>query len=58
MQTIESKSWYIKFPCDAYAMGPVRFPKPVDEKEVRAYARKFDGTKRLPAGFECWTTND
>jgi hypothetical protein len=52
----QSNAWYIKFPCDAYAMGPVRFSKPVDEKEVRAYARKFSGLTRLPAGFECWTT--
>ncbi len=46
--------WFIKFPLDAYAMGPVEFPKPVHEGEVREYARKFDGCKRLPNGFQCW----
>lgn len=51
-----SQKWYIKFPADAYAMGPVDFGKPVDEAAVRKYARKFDGCKRLPRGFECWPT--
>ena len=46
--------WYIKFPLDAYALGPVSFPRPVTEVEVRAYARKFSGCKRLPNGFQCW----
>jgi hypothetical protein len=46
--------WYIKFPLDAYALGPVQFEKPVEEKEVREYARKFDGISRLPRGFQCW----
>jgi hypothetical protein len=53
-----SHTWYIKFPTDAYALGPVRFKKAVDEQAVRAYARDFDGCKRLPAGFECWPTSD
>jgi hypothetical protein len=53
-----SKAWYIKFPMDAYALGPVRFEKPVDEKQVREYARAFEGCKRLPTGFECWPTSD
>lgn len=52
--------WYIKFPTDAYALGPVNFrgerdhPKPPGKREVRAYARKFEGVNRLPAGFQCW----
>lgn len=46
--------WYIKFPLDAYAMGPIDFHKDDTEKEVRQYAREFEGCKRLPRGFECW----
>ena len=53
---MKSKAWYIKFPGDAYALGPVRFREPVDEKTVREYARKFDGCKRLSNGFACWKT--
>ena len=52
---MKSKTWYIKFPLDAYALGPVHFPTEVGEKEVRKYAREFEGVKRLPKGFECWT---
>jgi hypothetical protein len=53
---MKSKAWYIKFPLDAYAMGPVRFEEPVDEQEVREYARKFAGVTQLPDEFECWRT--
>ncbi|MCX5814882.1 MAG: hypothetical protein NTX75_01385 [Proteobacteria bacterium] len=54
-----SWKWYIKFPQDAYALGPVEFSrkeyeKPPDEKDVREYARGWEGVKRLPRGFECW----
>ena len=52
--TMKSMRWYIKFPLDAYALGPVDFGLPVGEKEVREYARRFDGVKRLPRGFQCW----
>lgn len=48
------RKWYIKFPADAYAMGPIDFHIDDTEKEVRAYAREFEGCKRLPKGFECW----
>ena len=48
------KKWYIKFPADAYAIGPIDFPEDDGEKEVRQYAREFDGCERLPNGFECW----
>ena len=51
---MKCNKWYIKFPADAYAMGPVYFDKPVGEREVRAYAREFEGVQRLPIGFECW----
>ena len=43
--------WYIKFPADAYALGPV----PANNKrEARAYAREWAGVSRLPNGFACW----
>ena len=48
------KWWYIKFPMDAYALGPVEFDHEATEQEAREYAREFDGCKRLPVGFECW----
>ena len=54
---MKSKKWYIKFPLDAYAMGPVSFDKPVGERKVKEYARKFEGCKRLPHGFQCWIAN-
>jgi hypothetical protein len=55
---MKSKAWYISFPCDAYALGPIRFDHEADEQEVRQYARNWAGVTRLPNGFECWTTND
>ena len=55
---VMSKAWYIKFPADAYALGPVRFENQVGEEEVRKYARKFTGCSRLPKGFECWRTSE
>lgn len=55
---MKSKAWYIKFPTDAYAMGPVRFSEPVDEQAARKYARRLEGVKRLPKTFECWATTD
>ncbi len=51
---MKSKAWYIKFPQDAYALGPVRFSEPKSEAEVRQWARAWEGVKRLPAGFSCW----
>jgi len=53
----KAKKWYIKFPQDVYAMGPVEFDDPVGEQEVRKYAREFSGVSRLPRGFECWVAN-
>jgi len=53
---MKAKRWYIKFPLDVYALGPVDFENPVGETEVRKYAREFSGCSRLPKGFECWVT--
>ena len=49
--------WYVKFPLDAYALGPLEFSEPVSEKEVREWARSLDKVERLPRGFQCWPTN-
>jgi hypothetical protein len=46
------RRWYIKFPLDAYALGPVDGIH--NEREAREFARKFEGVKRLPRGFQCW----
>jgi len=59
---MRSWKWYLKFPQDAYALGPVYFDrreysKAPDEKEVGAYARDWEGVKRLPKGFQCWPMN-
>jgi len=37
----KSNAWYVKFPLDCYALGPLRFPQPVTEREARAEARRF-----------------
>jgi len=53
--SMKSKKWYIKYPCDAYALGPVYFDKEVGEQKVREWARDFDDITRLPNGWQCWT---
>jgi hypothetical protein len=50
---VRAKHWFVKFPADAYAMGPIHFDKPVDVETVRLHARKLHGT-RLPFQFTCW----
>ena len=55
---MKAKAWYIKFPCDAYAMGPIRFEKEVGELEVKKWTREWAGVTKLVNGFQCWTTND
>jgi len=54
MQRITSRAWYIKFPNDFYALGPMRFEKPIGERKVREAVRKWDKLTRLPVGFQCW----
>ena len=49
-----AKAWYVKFPLDAYALGPVRFNGPVGETDARQWMQEFEGVKRLPQGAECW----
>jgi len=45
------KRWYIHFPGDASALGPIDAQ---NEKEARQWAREWEGLKRLPRGFQCW----
>jgi hypothetical protein len=48
------KRYYIKFPLNAYALGPISAR---NEREAREQARKlFTYGKRLPRNFECWET--
>jgi hypothetical protein len=59
---MRSWKWFIKFPADAYALGPVyfdpdKYSEAPNEKDVREYARQWEGVKRLPRGFECWPTS-
>lgn len=51
---MKSRAWYIHFPGDPYALGPVRFEQPVSERELRAWVRAWAGLRRLPRGFSCW----
>jgi len=52
-----SKKWYIMFPQDSGALGPIEFEKPVGERVVREWTRNWEGVRRLPNGFQCWPTN-
>lgn len=45
------KRWYVKFPADAYALGPIEAES---EEAARAWARDWEGVDRLPAGVEVW----
>lgn len=51
---MKARRWYIKFPRDAYALGPVEFKTAVGERQVRALARDFEKVPRLPQGTAVW----
>ena len=55
---MKSKRWYIKWPGDVYAQGPVNLQTALNEKDLREYIRYIHNLKRLPRGFECWPTHD
>ncbi len=44
-------AYYLKFPGDAYALGPAEFR---NERAARAWARWFSGYRRLPRTFQVW----
>ena len=48
-----AKAWYVKYPLDAYALGPLRFERPVDAKEAAMRAEELFGgppTEVWPSG--------
>lgn len=45
--TIHASSWYVKFPLDVCAMGPVKFDRLVDDQAVLQWARDFEGNPAL-----------
>lgn len=55
---MSSKAWYYTLPGAVYAFGPVRFDKPISERDFRAYLREYHKVKRLPRGTEVWSTNE
>lgn len=50
----KSMAWYAQFPGDAYAMGPIRFEKPVGIMAVREYLKEWEKVSKLPVGVQCW----
>lgn len=57
---MRTKRWYIKYPLDAYALGPITLNKPTSNpKKVREYVREtYHRGEKLPRGFQCWPTSD
>ena len=51
-----SNRWYVKFPLDAYALGPFEFTRSVCTRACRAYVRRWAGIRRLPRGTQVWPT--
>jgi hypothetical protein len=51
-----STRWYVKFPIDAYALGPFEFTRPIGARACRAYVREWAGVKCLPRGTQVWST--
>ena len=45
------KRYYISFPRDAYALGPIEAES---KKAAREWARNWAGVVRLPRGFAVW----
>jgi len=40
--------------CVSPNLGPVRFPRPIDEDEFKRWVRRALDIKRLPKTFRCW----
>lgn len=59
---MKSDRWYIRWPGAFYAEGPITLPvETSSQREARKHIReryKDWYPSRLPAGFECWPTND
>ena len=59
----KAKAWFVWFPGQVYANGPVRFREPITEEEFRAWVRDWlsepiagQRVKRLPRGTQVWPT--
>lgn len=53
-QPQKSHAWYVKYPGDAYAMGPLHFDQSVGRMAVRERSKEWSKVNKLPRGFECW----
>ena len=54
---MRSSKWYVKFPSEFHALGPIRFNHAVNEREARREARLIFlsvGCRRLPRGTEVY----
>ncbi len=52
--TRQSMAWYAKYPGDVYAIGPIRFEKPVGKMAVREWLKEWEKVDKLPPGIELW----
>ena len=50
---MRSAHWSVHYPGEVYA-NDLRFNKPLNESEVRAYLRDFHKVERLSNGLEVW----
>ena len=51
---MKSNAWYVLFPGNAYALGPVRFDKAISKAAMREWAKNWYGNK-LPRGTQIWS---
>ena len=56
-----SRAWYVHFPGEVYANGPVRFDEDISEQGFRAWVREWlsgpianQTVRRLPPGTQVW----
>ncbi len=49
-----AQRWYVKWPHQTYAWGPVTYHVPLSERQFRADVRISNNLKRLPRGWQCW----
>lgn len=58
VRLVESTAWYVHFPGQVYANGPVRFDQPADRERMMEWVRNYltvDGEKLpIPEGTEVW----
>jgi hypothetical protein len=49
-----SRRWYVKWPNQPYAFGPIDYGTEVSEQQVRELSRRGHKLRRLPRGWQCW----